>query len=102
MGNLGKHTYRSLFYYILPVVEGDVGELLPSLPVDRVFEARVVTVELTSVGEDLVGEPVKILDGHGKPRDAVCNANKMGSFEQNLHLVKVLFAFERKKNLERN
>ena len=44
------------------VVEGDVGELLPPGAVDGVGEAGVVAVQLRAVGEDLVGEPVQVLD----------------------------------------
>ena len=44
------------------VVEGDVCELLPPGAVDLVGEAGVLAVQLRAVGQDLVGEPVQVLD----------------------------------------
>ena len=66
---LGKENYhrKSAISYLAQgglhlVVEGDVGELLPPGAVDGVGEAGVVAVQLRAVGEDLVGEPVQVLD----------------------------------------
>merc|ERR1712032_1723200 len=52
------------------VEEGDIRKLLPPGPVHWVREARVVRVQLGSVGENLVSEPVQVLNfarepGHG-------------------------------------
>lgn len=54
---------------LLLVVKGNVSKLLPPGPVDRVGKTRVVSIKLRSIGQDLVGKLVQILDDPWKPRD---------------------------------
>ena len=56
---------------LLLVMEGDVSKLLPPCSVDRVSEARMVRVQLRSIGQDLVGKPVQVLDLARKPRHSL-------------------------------
>ena len=52
---------------LLFIEEGDVSKLLPPGPVHRVREARVVRVQLGSVGQNLICKPVQVLDLAGEP-----------------------------------
>ena len=52
---------------LLFVEEGDVSKLLPPGPVHGVSEAGVVRVQLGAVGENLVCEPVQVLNLAGEP-----------------------------------
>ena len=73
--NLTPLVSLQTLIHSLPVVERDISELLPPLPVDGISESRVVGVQLRSVRQDLVGELVQVLDRLGEPRNGVCNSN---------------------------
>ncbi len=57
--------------FLLFVVEGDVGEELPPLPVDGIGEAGMIGIQLVPVRQDLVGKLVQILLGSREPRDGI-------------------------------
>ena len=63
------------------VVESDVGKLLSAGPVDWIFEAGVVRVQLVSVRQDLVGEVVQLLNVNGIPWGATCKTSSFCLFE---------------------
>ena len=56
---------------LLFVEECNVRKLLPPCSVDRVSEARMVRVQLRSIGQDLVGKLIKILDLSREPRHSL-------------------------------
>ena len=56
---------------LLFIMEGDVSKLLPPCSVDRVSEARMVRVQLRSIGQDLVGKLIKILNLAREPRHSL-------------------------------
>ncbi len=68
---MSRFRYVPLFFALLPVVVRDVGKHLPPGAVVRVGKPGVVGVQLRPVGEDLVGEPVQVLDVLGEPGDAL-------------------------------
>ena len=68
-----EHQRKSLLF----VVESDVGKLLSAGPVDWIFEAGVVRVQLVSVRQDLVGEVVQLLNVNGIPWGATCKTYRI-------------------------
>ena len=66
LDNRGDYEARSNDA-LLFVKEGDVSKLLPPGPVHGVCEAGVVRVQLGSVGENLICEPVQVLNLAGEP-----------------------------------
>ena len=80
------------------VVESDVGKLLSAGPVDWIFEAGVVRVQLVSVRQDLIGEVVQLLNVNGIPWGATCKTYRVLAClkEPNLELLSrkwAIFAF---------
>ena len=55
----------------LPVTKRNVSELFSSGPVNRVRKARVVSVQLRAVRQNLIREPVELSDVHRKPGDVI-------------------------------
>ena len=55
---------------LLLVEEGDVSKFLPPFPVDRISEAGVVRVKLRSVGQNLIGKLVQVLNLPREPRNS--------------------------------
>ena len=72
------------------VVESDVGKLLSAGPVDWIFEAGVVGVQLVAVRQDLIGEVVQLLNVNGIPWGATCKTYRVFAClkEPNLELFK--------------
>ena len=68
-----EHQRKSSLF----VVESDVGKLLSAGPVDWIFEAGVVRVQLVSVRQDLVGEVVQLLNVNGIPWGATCKTYRV-------------------------
>ena len=50
--------------------EGDVSKFLSPFPVDRISEAGVVRVKLRSVGQNLIGKLVQVLNLPREPRNS--------------------------------
>ena len=71
---------------LLLVVESDVGKLLSAGPVDWIFEAGVVRVQLVSVRQDLVGEVVQLLNVNGIPWGATCKKYRVFAYLKELSL----------------
>lgn len=51
------------------IVVGDVSEVFTTLSVHGIGEAGVVSVQLRSVGQNLVGESVELADASREPRN---------------------------------
>ena len=56
---------------LLFVIESNVSKELPSLSVDRIGESRMISIQLISIRQDLIGKFVQVLLGPGEPRNSI-------------------------------
>lgn len=67
---VGVHYVRQRLS--MAVVVGQIGKVFASSPVHGIGESRMIGVQLTSVGEDLIGESVQLSDAPRKPWYGSC------------------------------
>jgi hypothetical protein len=66
-----------LFPCLLFVVESNVSKEFPPLSVDRISESWMISIQLISIRQDLVGKRIQVLLSAWKPGDGIWGKNKV-------------------------